>query len=55
MCSLQRAFAGELLDPSAVYRVLDTTLVAAIVRVRACRKGLQGALCRAGDLWEERL
>lgn len=40
MCSLQRTFARELLDPSAVYRVLDTTLVAALVRVRACRKGL---------------
>ncbi len=38
--ALQRAFAGELAEPSAVYRVLDTTLVAAMVRVRACRKGL---------------
>lgn len=38
--ALQRAFAGELCDPSAVYRVLDTTLVPAMVRVRACRKGL---------------
>jgi hypothetical protein len=37
---LQRAFSGELCDPSAVYRVLDTTLVPAIVRVRASRKGL---------------
>ncbi len=27
-------------EPSAVYRVLDTTLVPAVVRVRACRKGL---------------
>jgi hypothetical protein len=40
MRSLQRAFAGELSEPSAVYRVLDTTLVPAIVRVRVCRKGL---------------
>ncbi len=40
MRALQRAFAGELCDPSAVYRVLDTTLIPAIVRVRACRKGL---------------
>ncbi len=40
MCSLQRAFARELAEPSAVYRVLDTTLVPAMVRVRACRKGL---------------
>ena len=37
---LQRAFAGEIAEPSAVYRVLDTTLVPAIVRVRASRKGL---------------
>jgi len=40
MCALQRAFAREIAEPSAVYRVLDTTLVAAMVRVRACRKGL---------------
>lgn len=38
--ALQRAFAGEIAEPSAVYRVLDTTLVPAMVRVRACRKGL---------------
>jgi Transposase DDE domain len=37
---VQRAFAEELSEPSAVYRVLDTTLVPAIVRVRASRKGL---------------
>jgi Transposase DDE domain len=37
---LQRAFAGQIAEPSAVYRVLDTTLVPAIVRVRASRKGL---------------
>ncbi len=40
MRSLQRAFAEEIAEPSAVYRVLDTTLVPAIVRVRASRKGL---------------
>ncbi len=40
MRALQRAFAGGLSEPSLVYRVLDTTLVPAIVRVRACRKGL---------------
>ncbi len=40
MRALQRAFAGELAHPSAVYRVLDTTLVPAVVRVRASRKGL---------------
>ena len=37
---LQRAFAEDLTEPSAVYRVMDTTLVPAIVRVRASRKGL---------------
>jgi hypothetical protein len=40
MRALQRALAEELCDPSAVYHVLDTTLVPAIVRVRASRKGL---------------
>jgi hypothetical protein len=38
--ALQRALAEGLAEPSAVYRVLDTTLVPAMVRVRACRKGL---------------
>jgi hypothetical protein len=38
--ALQRAFARELAEPSAAYHVLDTTLIAAIVRVRASRKGL---------------
>jgi len=38
--ALQRASAEGLADPSAVYRVLDTTLIPAIVRVRASRKGL---------------
>ena len=38
--SLQRDLAETLVDPSAVYRVVDTTLVPAVVRVRACRKGL---------------
>ncbi len=40
MRALQRALCGELSEPSAVYRVVDTTLVPAIVRVRASRKGL---------------
>ena len=40
MRALQQAFAGELIEPSSVYRVLDTSLIPAIVRVRACRKGL---------------
>jgi hypothetical protein len=38
--SLQRDLAQTLADPSAVYRVMDTTLVPAVVRVRACRMGL---------------
>jgi hypothetical protein len=38
--ALQLAFARELAEPSAVYRVVDTTLVPAMVRVRASRKGL---------------
>ena len=37
---LQRHLSAALADGSEVYRVLDTTLVPAIVRVRACRKGL---------------
>ena len=37
---LQFALAQELAEPSAVYRVMDTTLVPAMVRVRASRKGL---------------
>jgi Transposase DDE domain len=40
MRALQRAFARELARPSAVYRVLDTTLLPAMVRVRASRRGL---------------
>ena len=40
MRALQGTFASELVEPSAVYRVLDTSLIPAIVRVRACRKGL---------------
>jgi hypothetical protein len=38
--ALQRIFAGEITEASTVYRVLDTTLVPAMVRVRASRKGL---------------
>jgi hypothetical protein len=40
---LQRDFAEDLAQPSAVYRVMDTTLVPAMVRVRASRKGLFSA------------
>jgi hypothetical protein len=36
---LQRALAEQLCEPSVAYRLLDTTLIPAIVRVRACRKG----------------
>src|SRR3712207_9406953 len=46
MRALQRAFARGLARPSAVYRVLDTTLVAAMVRVRASRKEIGRASCR---------
>ena len=38
--ALQGDLAQTLTDPAAVYRIVDTTLVAAVVRVRACRKGL---------------
>jgi hypothetical protein len=38
--ALQLAFAREIAEPEAVYHVLDTTLIPAIVRVRASRKGL---------------
>ena len=38
--ALQREIAETLLDGSEVYRVLDTTLIPAIVRVRACGRGL---------------
>lgn len=40
MRALQRDLAEGLSDPSAAYRVMDTTLVPAIVRVRASRKRL---------------
>jgi hypothetical protein len=47
---LQRAFAEELSEPSAVYRVLDTTLIPAIVRVRASEasKGLFAGQASSG-------
>lgn len=38
--TLQGDLAHTLTDGSEVYRVLDTTLIPAIVRVRACRNGL---------------
>ena len=40
MRAFQRDLAETLADRSAVCRVMDTTLILAIVRVRACRKGL---------------
>jgi DDE family transposase len=38
--ALQRDLAETLAEPQEVYHVLDTTLIPAVVRVRACRKGL---------------
>lgn len=38
--ALQRYLASILVDGSDVYHILDTTLIPAVVRVRACRKGL---------------
>jgi hypothetical protein len=38
--AFQRHLAATLADGSEVYHVLDTTLIPAIVRVRACRRGL---------------
>jgi len=40
LCALQRSLAETLVDGSEAYHVLDTTLIPAVVRVRACRKGL---------------
>ncbi len=40
MRTLQRHLARRMADVSAVYHVLDTTLIPALVRVRASRKGL---------------
>src|SRR5918998_2282321 len=38
--AFQRDLAATLADGSDVYHVLDITLIPAVVRVRACRKGL---------------
>ncbi len=38
--ALQCDLAATLADGSEVYHVLDTTLIPAVVRVRACRRGL---------------
>lgn len=38
--TLQRELAETLAEPSDIYHILDTTLIPAVVRVRACRKGL---------------
>lgn len=38
--AFQREMAATLADGSEIYHILDTTLIPAIVRVRACRKGL---------------
>jgi Transposase DDE domain len=37
---LQNDVARTLTDPAGVYRIMDTTLIPAMVRVRACRRGL---------------
>ena len=38
--ALHAAVAGPLAGPTSAYHVLDTTLIPAVVRVRACRHGL---------------
>jgi len=38
--ALQGDLAATLADGSEVYRVIDSTLIPVMVRVRACRKGL---------------
>jgi len=38
--ALQRDLAEVLAEPSALYRLLDMTLIPAVVRVRASGKGL---------------
>lgn len=38
--AFQREMAATLADGSEVYHVLDTTLIPAVARARACRKGL---------------
>src|SRR5215208_6407757 len=38
--ALQSALAETLAEPQEVYHVVDTTLIPAVVRVRACRNGL---------------
>ncbi len=40
MGALSAHLAGTLAEEGAVYHVLDATLIPAVVRVRACRKGL---------------
>lgn len=54
--ALQRDLAETLAEPSGVYHVLDTTLVPAVVRVRAGHKGLfagQAAFGRSVSKTEE--
>jgi hypothetical protein len=56
MCALQHDLAKTLTCESAAYHVVDTTLIPAVVRVRACRKGLfagQAAFgrCRSKTEW----
>ena len=56
MCALQRDLAKTLACECAAYHVVDTTLIPAMVSVRACRKGLfarQAAFgrCRSKTEW----
>jgi hypothetical protein len=56
MCALQHDLAKTLACESAAYHVVDTTVIPAVVRVRACRKGLfagQAAFgrCRSKTEW----
>lgn len=46
--AFQRETAQTLGDGSEVYHILDTTLIPAIVRVRACRKGLSAGQAAFG-------
>src|SRR3712207_6971497 len=53
--ALQRDLAATLADGSDVYHVLDTTLIPAVVRVRACRNGLFAGQAAFGDRKSTRL
>jgi hypothetical protein len=48
MHAITSHISSTITDSSEVYHVLDTTLVPAIVRVRACRKGLFAGQAKFG-------